>query len=216
MSAPRPSYHHGDLRAALLDAGTQVLTESGLEGFSLRRVAARVGVSHSAPAHHFGDARGLLVALATRGYHRLLALMQARQAQAPATPVEQLVASGLGYLDFARQNPALFRLVFGSGLTVHGSPELERAGDAALSHLAADLGRLRGEGPFADEGAMDEVLAIWSLTHGFADLMLSGRMKPVQDMTEADQNALFRRALAQKLRLAEHLAPWGRAPGGPI
>lgn len=207
MPPRRDTYHHGDLHAALLDAGEAELAASGLEGFSLRRVAARVGVSHSAPAHHFGDTRGLLVALATRGFQRLLAMMQARQATAPDTPIEHLVASGLGYLDFARAHTALFRLVFGSGLTVHGSPALEHAGDAALTHLATDLGRLRGAAAFAYDGAMDEVMAIWSLTHGFAELSISGRMKPVQGLPGADQDAMFRRALAQKLRLAEHFAP---------
>jgi AcrR family transcriptional regulator len=201
----RDSYHHGDLQAALLAAAEAVLAETGLEGFSLRKVAARVGVSHSAPAHHYGDARGLLVALATRGFERLLAAMQARQAQAPTDPVAQLLASGEGYVDFALASPALFRLVFGSGLTVDGSPALEAAADAALGHLAADLARLRGAEPFGYPEAWDEVLAIWSLTHGFAELLISGRLKPVQDLGPDERAAQFRRLIAQKLRLAEHL-----------
>ena len=68
-------------------------------------------------------------------------------------------ASGEGYVDFALASPALFRLVFGSGLTVHGSPGLEAAGDAALGHLAADLARLRGAVPFGYPEAWDEVPA---------------------------------------------------------
>lgn len=201
----RDSYHHGDLQAALLAAGEAVLAETGLEGFSLRKVAARVGVSHSAPAHHYGDAQGLLVALATRGFERLLAAMRARQAQAQDDPVAQLMASGEGYVDFALESPALFRLVFGSGLTVAGSPGLEAAGDAALGHLAADLARLRGAEPFGYPEAWDEVLAIWSLTHGFAELLISGRLKAAQGLAPEVRAALFRRLVAQKLRLTEHL-----------
>lgn len=201
----RDNYHHGDLQAALLAAGEAVLAETGLEGFSLRKVAARVGVSHSAPAHHYGDAQGLLVALAVRGFERLLAAMRARQAQAPADPVAQLMASGEGYVDFAVASPALFRLVFGSGLTAQGAPALEAAGDAALAHLAADLARLRGAEPFGYPEAWDEVLAVWSLTHGFAELLISGLLKGMRGLEPEDRAALFRRLVAQKLRLAEHL-----------
>jgi AcrR family transcriptional regulator len=73
MPKSKDSYHHGDLRAALIKAGEAVLAETGVTGFSLRAVAKRVGVSHSAPAHHFGDAKGLLDALATEGFRRFLA-----------------------------------------------------------------------------------------------------------------------------------------------
>jgi AcrR family transcriptional regulator len=205
MSRTRETYHHGDLPSALIDAAEAVLAENGIDGFSLRKVAARVGVSHSAPAHHFGDSGGLLAALATRGFERLLAAMQARQALADPDPVEQLVASGLGYVDFARARPALFRLIFAAPLPGAWGAALHAAGDAALGHLAADLARLRGSRPWDYPEARDEVLAIWSLTHGFAELMISGRVKGAAEMTEAESAALFRRILAQKLRLAEHL-----------
>ena len=75
----RSTYHHGDLRAALLRAGEEQLARSGVAGFSLREVASRVGVSHAAPAHHFGDAQGLLAALAAEGFRRFLAAMRHRQ-----------------------------------------------------------------------------------------------------------------------------------------
>lgn len=203
----RDTYHHGDLREALLTAGEAVLAEQGLDGFSLRKVAVRVGVSHSAPAHHFGDAGGLLVALATRGFQRLLASMQNRQRAAEAKLTEQLIASGLGYLDFALDCPALFRLIFASARTVDGSADLAAAGDAALLHLATDLARLRSAAPFDYPEAMAEVMATWSLTHGFAELLLSGRLKPVQGLDRAARDAVFRTVLAQGLRILER-------PGG--
>jgi AcrR family transcriptional regulator len=199
----RDSYHHGDLREALLVAGEAVLDELGLDGFSLRKVAARVGVSHSAPAHHFGDAQGLLVALATRGFQRLLASMRARQGRAGPDLLEQLIASGLGYLDFAQSTPALFRLIFGSAVTGRPNPELEAAGAAALHHLATDLGRLRGTEPFAGPDAMAEVIAIWSLTHGFAELLVSGHLKSVQSLGPEARDGMFRQVVAQGLRVAE-------------
>lgn len=139
------------------------------------------------------------------GVERLLAAMRARQPEPPAEPVAQLLASGEGHVDLALGSPALFLLGFGSGLKVAGSPGLEAAGDAAMEYLAADLARLRGAEPFGYPEAWDEVRAIWSLRHGFADLLVSGGLKVAQDLAAAERAALFRRLVAQKLRLAEHL-----------
>jgi AcrR family transcriptional regulator len=135
MQKAKHSYHHGDLRAALITAAETTLAESGVEDFSLRQVAKRVGVSHSAPAHHFGDAQGLLCALAAEGFRRFRATMLARQAAAPADPMAQLVASGLGYLDFAETSPALFTLMFASERSKPGTPDA-----AGLGVRLADLG----------------------------------------------------------------------------
>ena len=94
MEKPKDSYHHGDLRAALIAAAEATLAETGVEGFSLRQVAKRVGVSHSAPAHHFGDTQRLLCALAAEGFRRFREAMLARQAAAAPDARAQLVASG--------------------------------------------------------------------------------------------------------------------------
>ena len=110
----KPPYHHGDLRAALLAAAEVELAEAGIEAFSLRQVARRAGVSHAAPTHHFGDGQGLLTALAAEGYRRLLATQAAHEARAAPDARAQLVAAGVGYVDFAMTSPALFRLLFGS------------------------------------------------------------------------------------------------------
>ncbi len=134
MTDEKP-YHHGDLRAALLQAAEVELASRGIEAFSLRAVAKQAGVSHAAPAHHFGDANGLLTALATEGYRQLLTAQLRREAQATGDAVAQLVASGLGYIDFAMERPALFRLVFGSARPDHLQRDLQEAGAAAYTHL---------------------------------------------------------------------------------
>lgn len=195
MAGKRETYHHGDLRAALLKAGEAVLAETGRQGFSLRQVAREVGVSHSAPAHHFGDAKGLLMAMAADGYTRFLQAMQARQTAVGADDGEALLlASGLGYLDFARSAPALFHLMFNDGQTWEPSDELKQAADASFLHIAGDIERLRGVCPFKNQDAMVHVMAAWSMAHGFADLLLSGRMYPVQPLSASDQDAYFSRA----------------------
>ena len=102
MSAPKPDnapppcrYHHGDLRAALLEAGEAELAEHGVEGFSLRGVAKRAGVSHAAPAHHFRDANGLLTALAAEGFRRFVA--KQRAAPGRRRPDRAVAAGGGGH-----------------------------------------------------------------------------------------------------------------------
>jgi AcrR family transcriptional regulator len=180
-------YHHGDLRDALLRAGEAELSERGIEGFSLRGVARRAGVSHAAPAHHFQDAGGLLTALATEGFRRLLNRQLLRQKKAPADPISQLVASGLGYIDFALNSPALFRLVFSSGRPEHSSTELSQTANAAFDQLEQDVTRL-----FAARGgipARTDVLEVWAFTHGLADLLNGGRMKFICDMRKTERDA---------------------------
>lgn len=198
MTIEKHSYHHGDLRAALLAAGESVLAATGVEGFSLRRVAREVGVSHSAPAHHFGDTQGLLAALAAEGFRKFLLAMQARQATtAPDDPEALLVASGLGYLDFTIASPALFKLMFGSDRVDLCNTDLETAAAAAFDHLASDIARLRGVSPYEDAAAMADVMASWSMVHGFASLLLSGRMHPVQEMDQPAREAFFRQVFAR-------------------
>jgi AcrR family transcriptional regulator len=198
MTEEKTTYHHGDLRAALLAAAESVLAETGIEGFSLRRVAREVGVSHSAPAHHFGDTQGLLAALATEGFRRFLDAMQARQASCRSDdPKALLIASGLGYLDFTLASPALFKLMFGSDRVDTCDPDLEKVAAASFDHLASDISRLRGVSPYEDADAMADVMASWSMVHGFASLLLSGRMYPVQAMTQAEREAFFGKIFAR-------------------
>jgi AcrR family transcriptional regulator len=176
-------YHHGDLRAALLAAAEAELTEKGIEAFSLRSVAKRAGVSHAAPAHHFGDARGLLTALAVAGFHRFLATQHRREAVADPSPRAQLVAAGLGYVDFALAYPALFRLIFSSDRPDFTDPALSAAGEAAYAHLADQVTAAGG-------GAL-ETAAARAMAHGLADLLVAGRLKTLAALPpEARDSAL--------------------------
>lgn len=197
---PRP-YHHGNLRPALLAAAERELAEHGIEGFSLRGVAKRAGVSHAAPAHHFADATGLLTALSAVGFERFVATQKARQAEAPADGLSQLVAAGLGYIDFARANPALFRLMFSSDRPDHGDETLRASAEAAMAKLVEDA---RGADPRADAAGTlaDKAATAWALAHGLADLLVAGRLKMVLKRRPAEQQealaAILRRGLAAR------------------
>ena len=180
---PKP-YHHGDLHAVLLHAAEAELAERGIEAFSLRSVAKRAGVSHAAPAHHFGDTGGLLTALATQGYQQFLAAQGAREAVAAADPQAQLVAAGLGYVDFALARPALFRLLFGSAPPDYGNAGLLRAAEAAYLHLV-HLVQAAGGRTTADEAL------VWATAHGLADLLSAGRMKAVGRLSDTARDAMI-------------------------
>lgn len=163
-------YHHGNLRAALLSAALEELQHAGPGGLSLREVARRAGVSHSAPRHHFGDKRGLLTAVAADGYRRL-GDATARAAD-DGLPLEQV---GLAYVRFALGSPGHFGVMFRPDLYDADDDELQRERDRAaqvlLAAVAADLP--------ADASA-DQILsgavAAWSMTHGFATLWAAGNL----------------------------------------
>jgi AcrR family transcriptional regulator len=171
-------YHHGNLRAALLEAARLELEETGLDSFSLRKVARRAGVSHAAPAHHFGDVSGLLTALAAEGYRRFVRAMEAGQARMGPGPRAQLQGAGLGYAEFAVTEPALFRLIHGSDLTNYADTELSAAAEAAFRHLVRLTVALTGRAE-DDPETEREVAAIWAMAHGASDLVRTGRLKAV-------------------------------------
>jgi AcrR family transcriptional regulator len=203
MPSPKPSrtprrrgYHHGDLRAVLLVAGEAELAEHGIEGFSLRGVAKRAGVSHAAPAHHFRDANGLLTALAAEGFRRFVDKQKLRQQAADKDALSLLVAAGMGYIDFAMAHPALFRLMFSSDRPDHEAEELQVAARAAYRQLVEDVARVRGAAPGQAEPLPSEVMRTWAVAHGLADLMNSRRLKPLLGLRKAERDA----ALSEMLR----------------
>lgn len=165
-------YHHGDLPRALLDAAEAILTEVGVEGFTLRECARRAGVSHGAPAHHFGDVRGLLTQFTAESFERLAAAMhRQRQAAAPEARA-QLIAVGLAYVDYALANRARFQLMFRSDRLDLADARLHAAAAASYGHLVETMTRVdeSGDGPSA---LLPEKIAFaWAIVHGFATLML--------------------------------------------
>ena len=114
-SSPVNSYHHGDLRNALLEAGEQLLVERGAAALSLREVAKLAGVSHAAPYRHFRDKAALLQALAASGFERLQVDIKAAAARIAHDPELKLVEAGVAYVRLAVRNPALMQLMFAAG-----------------------------------------------------------------------------------------------------
>lgn len=165
-------YHHGDLRAALLAAATDIIATDGLEAFSLRAAARRAGVSATAPAHHFGDARGLLTAVATRGFVALAEVLEG--ANEGRNGRAGLLAQGRAYVAFAAANPGLFRLMWRKALLDMGDAEHVAAGRRAFDALDRAVRPAGLPAGSPDDPALAPSIACWSLVHGFALLALDG------------------------------------------
>jgi AcrR family transcriptional regulator len=197
------SYHHGDLRNALLAAAEAVLAERGVEGFTLRECARRAGVSHAAPAHHFVDVTGLLSALAALGFETLtLSMRQAREGV--EEPGARLRAIGRGYVAFARAHPERFRLAFSWHRLNHQDPALQIAGKAAFAELEAAI-RLVAKAPAVPlEGELlARLINAWSVVHGFAHLLLQGQFDHlITTHGNAAVEAVLESVLAQMHRSA--------------
>ena len=197
--APQP-YHHGALRAALLEATETVLERDGFQGLTLRAVARAAGVSHAAPAHHFGDLAGLLSDLAATGYERFRAALLAEMARAGEAPSDRLHAMGLGYVRFARAHPRLFELMFRGERLDTRRPALAEAMNAAYAALAEAASASAGPANVPGGGLAD-IAAAWAIAHGLALLLVDGRLGA---MTH-DPDALIAPALS-RLRLGRPAA----------
>ena len=199
-ASPARPYHHGDLRAALLAAAEAELATKGIEQFSLRAVAKRAGVSHAAPAHHFGDADGLLTALAAEGFTRFLATQRAHEAAAPPGQPDRLVAAGLGYIAFATAHPALFRLMFASQRPDFAAPALQQAARAAYQHLLDNIAEIRAiPDPREDPAALTDATAAWAIVHGLADLLQTGRAAFLLSLPETERTATLAAIIRRSL-----------------
>lgn len=172
-------YHHGDLRAALLRAAAEELEEKGVEGFTLRSCARRAGVSHAAPAHHFGDVTGLLTTVATDSFHRLAASIGRETETATPGTIEQPIAVALGYVRFAIASPAECQLMFRTERLNPRQPGFRAAADSAFAPAAAAVGAYWKSGqPMADPVMVRRVIGLWSLAQGVANLLLAGQLGP--------------------------------------
>lgn len=158
-------YHHGDLRRALLDAAIESITEEGSASFSLRDLARRIGVSHAAPAHHFGDKTGLLTALAIEGY-QILAEAQARTWE----ETHSFLEVGVAYVRFAVDHPAHFEVMYRPELLRTDDPELVAAHERSRQFLYGPAGTL------VEDDALGAGLAGWALAHGVVSLWASGNL----------------------------------------
>lgn len=170
------TYHHGALREALLESTEQILLEQGIEGFTLRACARHAGVSHGAPAHHFGDVKGLLTAFAVRGYQRLTEMMLSYRERAGADSYAQMMAVGQAYIDFALAHRAQFQLMYRTDRIDENDQAFQAAAMSSFDQLDSVLAGFLNEHNCFDDAILARLVLAWSAVHGFASLLLEGRM----------------------------------------
>lgn len=182
VTAAKEKYHHGDLRAALLEAALAVISEIGPQGLSIREVARRAGVSHAAPYRHFADRDELILAVVEQGFDLMQQTMQAEKAAAPADPLNQFAASGLAYVNFALTHPAYYRVMFsGDLLSSTGHLSLQHTSREALQEMVANIAQCQQLGVVRTGDPVTQALTILSTIHGFVSLVNDNRIGHIVD-----------------------------------
>ncbi|GAA1883181.1 TetR/AcrR family transcriptional regulator [Lapillicoccus jejuensis] len=188
MSAPaRATYHHGNLREALVEAGLELTRAGGPSALVLRDVTRRVGVSPNAAYRHFADRDALLAAVAAAIQEGMVARMQSARGgrRAPPDPVRALRAVGLGYVDFALAEPGWFETAFGMSSALPGGPAPQDVDalppadrlPAPLARLVEALDGLVEAGLLSPRRRRGAEWPCWSAVHGYALLALGGPLR---------------------------------------
>lgn len=189
--ADRDSYHHGDLRGALVAAGLTLTRAEGPDALTVRAATRVAGVSPTAAYRHFADRQALLSAVAQAIHERMAAGMDPQNASAISTPgraIAGLHAVGMGYIRFAIEEPGWFTVAFFAG--VRDFPHLDQA--PPYRALGAALDGLVTSGLISPEQRIDAEWPCWSTVHGFAEMALRG---PLTGHAEADVLRLADRAV---------------------
>jgi len=197
-------YHHGDLKAALVDGAIELIAERGVRGFSLAELSRRLGVTVAAPYRHFADRDELLAAVAVRALHAFADALAAESGDGDP-PEQRLAAMTRGYVRFAAEQRALFDVVYAAGLDKSRYPELEPAYQRVEEPFSSCVARLCPDDPEAATALED---ALEANARGHAALLLDGSYGEEPDAIDraAAQAARAALALIQGFGIRSHPA----------
>ncbi len=177
--ARKSAYHHGDLKKALISTAIGIVEGEGVEGLTMRKAARGAGVSHAAPAHHFGDRNGLLAAIAKQGFDLLSdAMRRAAEARDPSDALTRFKAAGMAYIEFATSHSAYFKIMH-HPLFADKSPypDLEKSSLESFDLIVAEISECRRQGIFHKTDVREMALFAWAAVHGFASLAVNGQIR---------------------------------------
>ncbi|MDP6198744.1 MAG: TetR/AcrR family transcriptional regulator [Porticoccaceae bacterium] len=189
---PRTSYHHGDLRDALLQAAKSLIAEAGIDNLSLRKLAERAGVSRTAPYHHFSDKNDLLCAIAAQGFQRRHAEAVANFEDTSLTPREKFEQYILDYVKFAANNPEQYELMFGRNIWKQqkSTQELRDVAYPCFQHQVEMIASWQSCGLLGGDSPLRTSQVIWGAVHGIAKLFIDGVYTDVAQIEEVSQRAI--------------------------
>lgn len=202
MNTTNNSYHHGDLPAKLLEIATEMIAEEGVGKLTMRGLSKRVGVSRTAAYRHFANKSELLAAVAEKGFMQLALRLQSVCVEAPAEEVSFALfrKMGLAYLEFARQNPTIYRLMFNEALLREdiniweSSYGLANAANEALDELVKIIAVCQKAGVIKSGDTQEFALITWASIHGLATLYIDGRLEifsPIDELAEISFEVLI-------------------------
>jgi AcrR family transcriptional regulator len=193
-------YHHGDLKNALILAGIEILSREGIEVLSLRKVAKRAGVSHTAPYAHFTDKQALIASIAAEGYKKLYGALFAAQ-NPQDEPSTRLMATAHAYLQFALDEPDHFKITFSGVVEAEQDyPEYIEQSKRCFALVVAVVEDCEKHGLFAGSDTQLVAVSIWSCIHGFVQLLLANQL-PSALTTQYPIHDLFNFHLRQVLQI---------------
>lgn len=189
----KTTYHHGDLHKSLLDTATKMLKDGGVEGLSLRKLADKVGVSRTAPYHHFKDKNELLCAIAEQGFAHWK--QQAKQIfnQVDVSNKEKYRRFIHGYINYAADNPELYDLMFGRTIWKN------QAATDSLKAVAYPSFQYQVEmtRTWQEQGVMPKhadtlrlAQVTWGTMHGIARLLIDGIYADASHIDEMCETAV--------------------------
>jgi AcrR family transcriptional regulator len=187
----KTTYHHGQLRQALINSAIDLISEKDLSNLSLREVARRVGVSHTAPYRHFKDKEALLTAVAEEGFTELTQVMTEACDRTGSDPLKRLEAIGVAYVRYAIAHPIYYRVMCEAKKErSHRNIDSLEAGEKAFSVLlnAIELGQM--EKVIRSGNSKQLAWVAWSLVHGLAMLLIDD-MLPISQAEDIDTIASF-------------------------
>lgn len=171
-------YHHGDLRQTVIDTAMGMLREEKGWQFTLREVARRAGVSHSAPYKHFPDKATLLSEMALLGFDRLREVLLGAKPQGAKSLRDEFFAVAQAYVHFGTSNPALYQLMFSGDFEKTADVHLSDRALAAFSVLIELLERGQAEGTLRKRQVRGQATACWAQMHGMTMLTINGLLLP--------------------------------------
>lgn len=192
----RATYHHGDLRAKLIDATRQLVEEKGPDHFSVSEACRHAGVSTAAPYKHFKDKQEMLLEVAKQGMLKQREMLLEELAKYPTASLERIVAMGRVYVRCALQEPGVFRLIFGRSEEQEGHCDLEMIGDQVFGLVKQEVAAFFGRDEVLPQDE-NRAFLLWSFVHGLSFLHIDGKieMKKLDVDIEAVLQDIARRVM---------------------